>query len=114
MMVDLERAGLYQLSRLQQKKKEKAQSNQKSMSFISILMTFYTIGIILASYLQPSMAIAFGQQAVNGFIHQCNAIDANFDGTLNSIPHMKFAMGKCLCNQIKKNFGGNAQGNFCA
>ena len=34
------------------------------------------------------------QASVNSFIHQCNVVNANFDGTLNHIHHMVLAAGK--------------------
>lgn len=40
------------------------------------------------------MEILSGQQTVTCFIHQCDTINTDFDGTLNSIPHMIFATGK--------------------
>lgn len=59
-----------------------------------ITLALGTIGIILTSYLQPQTSISCGQQTVNGFIHWYNTINANFNGTLNAIPHMVFAARK--------------------
>ncbi len=86
-MIDLETARFCRSPCLQEKQSH-------LMSFVTILSTFCTIGIILTTYLQPSIAISSRQRAVNGFIHQCNAVNANFDETLNSIPHMIFMAGK--------------------
>ena len=35
-----------------------------------------------------------GQATINAAVHQCNVINANFDGSLNEIHHMVLASGK--------------------
>ncbi len=89
-IINLEMAGLCQSPRLQ----EQREQQRNPMSFTSILSTFCTIGIILATHLQPQVAIWLGQRAVNSFIHSCNTVNADFDETLNAIPHMIFVTGK--------------------
>ena len=87
-MLNLETAGLRRSARLQQN------NASKSMSFTSILTKMCAFGIILASCMGPTYVLSTGQAAVNSFIHQCNVVNANFDNTLNAIPHMVFAAGK--------------------
>ncbi len=89
-MINLEMAGLRRSPRLQ----EKASKERNPMSFTSILMTLCTIGITLVTHLHPSVAISSGEEAINSFVHRCNIVNANFDGTLNAIPHIVLASGK--------------------
>ena len=64
------------------------------MSFATILTRMCAFGIVLATCLQPTYVFSTRHAAVNSFIHRCNVINTNFDGTLNEIPHMIFAAGK--------------------
>ena len=58
--------------------------------------------------LQPMTVLSHGQATINVAVHQCNVINANFDGSLNKIHHMVLAAGKVnnenytFCEMLKE------------
>ena len=86
-MVNLESSGLRCSSRI-------ASGPKKHYNFFSGISKFCVFGVLLLSTLaQPSVAFSHLQESVNAAIHHCNVINANFDGSLNDIPHMVLAAG---------------------
>eukprot|EP00984_Skeletonema_dohrnii_P006298 scaffold2255_cov139-Skeletonema_dohrnii-CCMP3373.AAC.1 len=60
-----------------------------------MFLRFCAFGLLLGSSLsQPATAFSHAQASVNSVIHQCNVINANFDGSLNQIHHMVLAASK--------------------
>ena len=59
---------------------------------IKVLCIWHLIGIHVA--LNPAVAFPHGQASVNAVIHNCNVINANFDGSLNEFHRMVLASGK--------------------
>ena len=56
---------------------------------------FCSLGTLLAStIMHPTVAFSHGQASVNAVIHNCNVINANFDGSLNEFHYMVLAAKK--------------------
>ena len=87
-MVNLETAGLCRSERI-------ATKEQPKYNFFSGISKFCAFGTLLAStILNPTVAFSHGQASVNAVIHNCNVINANFDGSLNEFHHMVLAATK--------------------
>ena len=78
-MINLETAGHQQSPRL-------ASQPQKNYSLFSAASKFCTAGLVLVAALcSPVTVFSHGQACVNSVVHQCNMVNANFDGTFNEI-----------------------------
>jgi hypothetical protein len=87
-MVNLETAGHRRSPRL-------ASQEKKKYNFFSGISKFCAFGLLMASSLtRPSVLFSEAHTAVNAAIHQCNVINANFDGSLNELHHMVLIAGK--------------------
>ena len=87
-MINLETAGNRRSPRLSSQK-------QKNYSLFSAASRFCTAGLVLATLLcSPVTVFSHGQACINTAVHQCNMVNANFDGTFNEIHHMVLAAGK--------------------
>ena len=88
-IINLEMAGLRRSPRIAD-----LEAGKKKSSFVSIITKICDIGILLSTCMTGGNVFSESQASVNGFIHQCNVVNANFDGTLNHIHHMVLATGK--------------------
>ena len=87
-MINLETAGNRRSPRI-------ASKLRPNYSLYSVAAKFCTIGLVMmAALCSPVAAFSHGQACVNSVVHQCNLVNANFDGTLNQIHHMVLAAGK--------------------
>jgi len=87
-IINLESAGHRRSPRL-------ASQQQKNYSLFSAASKFCSTGLVLAAALcSPVEVFSHGQACVNSVVHQCNMVNANFDGTFNEIHHMVLAAGK--------------------
>ena len=87
-MINLETAGHRRSPRL-------ASQPQKNYSLFSAASKFCTVGLVLVAALcSPVTVFSHGQACVNRVVHQCNMVNANFDGTFNEIHLMDLAAGK--------------------
>ncbi len=72
-MINIETVGLRQSPHIA------AQQKSNGMSFTSILTKLCGLGVVLAAVLSPAVVFTDAQVAVNGIIHKCNVVNANFD-----------------------------------
>ena len=87
-MMNLQTAGFRRSERL-------ATKGQPKYNFFSGISKFCAFGTLLAPMLlNPIVAFSYGQASVNAVIHNCNIINANFDGLLNEFHHMVLAATK--------------------
>ena len=87
-MINLESAGLRHSARV-------ASQPRTKYNFFLALIRFCAFGSLIATILsQPMAEFSHGQATINAAVHQCNVINANFDGALNEIHHMVLASGK--------------------
>ena len=73
-MINLESAGLCHSKHI-------ASQGKKNYNFFSGISKFCAFGLLLAaSLMQPTEVFSHVCKSVNASIHQCNVINANFDG----------------------------------
>ena len=101
-MMNLESSGLRHSSRI-------ASVPKKRYNFFSGISKFCVFGVLLLSTITKlSVDFSHVKESVNAAIHNCNVINANFDGLLNEIHHMVLAAGKSknenytFCEMLKQ------------
>ena len=72
-----------------------ASQPKKKYNFHSAMSKFCAFGLMLTtSFMQPITVFSHAHACVTSAVHQCNVINANFDGSINAIHHMALAAGK--------------------
>ncbi|KAL7460959.1 hypothetical protein ACHAXS_001393 [Conticribra weissflogii] len=89
-IINLETVGLRRSPRIAAENDKK----KNNMSFTSIFTKMCAFGSILATSFEPTSVFSHGQASVNAIINKMEIVNANFNGTLNSMHHMIFAAGK--------------------
>ena len=87
-MMNLETAGHRRSPRI-------ATQEKKNYNFSTTTAKFCAFGVLIASSLtKPAVAFSQAQASANAALHQCNMINANFDGSINAIHHMALSVGR--------------------
>ncbi len=87
-MFNLETAGLGRSPQI-------AKKNKSRMSFTTIITNLFAFGVVLSLRMPLTFTLSTDQATVNSFIHCWNIANFNFNFTINAIPHMILASGKC-------------------
>ena len=87
-MANLETAGHRRSPRI-------ATQEKKNYNFFTTTANFCAFGVLIVSSLaKPAVTFSQAQASANAALHQCNMINANFNGSIIVIHHMALSVGR--------------------